>query len=112
MTSETPLLMRFSLWKISYQFLHCVLHPSPEPNLNPAVQKEPDIGRGISGDHFLLWIKTAQIQNDVFEQIDQPSLVQQALKFPIGLEMGKHDLNGFFYGKVWGLLALVHPILE
>ena len=68
-------LMDFLLWKMGYQFFRFIFHPPPEPDLDPAVQEESDIGGGIGGGHLLLRIETAQIQDDVFEQIDQPSFI-------------------------------------
>ena len=68
-------MMNLLLGKIGDQFLRRIPHPPPEPDLDPAVQEESDIGGGLSGGHLLLRIEAAQIQDDVFEQIDQPSFV-------------------------------------
>lgn len=60
--SEAPLFsICFLPGKISNQFFCRILHTAPEPDLNPAIQKEPHISGRISGGYFLLRIEAAQI---------------------------------------------------
>ena len=66
------------------------LHPAPEPDLDPAIEKKGDISGGVGGDNLLLRPKAAQLQDNILQEINQPPLTEQTVKVAICLKMGKH----------------------
>ena len=77
------------IWKHSSHFFRGFFHSSLKPHFNPPIQGVSDIGRGIGGLCGLFRLWSIYFKEHILQQIDEPTLAQQAVEIPVFFQVEK-----------------------
>lgn len=64
----------------------------------------------IRGSLFLLRVEMTELQHHILQEINQPSLIEQAVKHPVLLNVGKDSPDQLFHRTLRFLLPFLRPI--